>query len=114
MLYSPVMPNINNIWKIKGRRRRKSRSSWNRKNKEEKEKEENDKIKEEITMLKAKMKVADALIEDSQKQFIELGKRKHVNQSKFTEVTSKLSVGVESRKDCQAQLEVLEKKVKKT
>ena len=90
----------------------KEQKKLEQKNKEEKEKEENDKIKEEITMLKAKMKVADTLIEDSQKEFIELGKRKHVNQSKLTEITSKLSFGVESRKDCQAQLEVLEKKVK--
>ena len=62
-------------------------------------------------MLKSKIKVAEDIIENSKTEFIELGKRKHVNQSKYTEVTNRLSIGCDSKKEYQEQLEVLEKKI---
>ena len=66
-----------------------------------------------MEMLKSKIKAAESLIEDSQKEFLELGKRKDVPSSRLSDGKDKLSLGIQSKKDCQAQLEVLEKKVKK-
>ena len=80
--------------KTEEEKQKQEKNQLEQKTQAEKSKEEQEKIQKGMEMLKSKIKAAESLIEDSQKEFLELGKRKKVPSN----------LGVQNKKDCQAQL----------